>query len=151
MREYLGGRPPKDPNSFWDNVVIRGKDDCWIYKSKSKTYPSFRGKHVHRIVAEIKYGEIPKFNDDGMKIVVRHSCNNKQCVNPNHIRLGTVQQNAFDMWRENKALNKDEVIEIRKLRDSGMTYLSISKLFNHNPNTIRNAYLGKGTYGEIVY
>ncbi len=44
---------------------------------------------VHRIVHAYATGETPK--------VVMHTCDNRKCVNPNHLKSGTHQDNTQDM------------------------------------------------------
>lgn len=53
--------------------------------------------------------------------VVRHSCRNRSCYNPNHLTTGTPQDNVDDRTRDGTykngrtVLNWDKVQEIRKL------------------------------------
>lgn len=79
-----------------------------------KTYPA------HRLAFELFNGAIPK----GM--VVRHTCDNRACINLDHLELGTQQQNVQDMFdrqRANRAagekhgrakLTQQQVDEIRR-------------------------------------
>lgn len=69
---------------------------CWIWMS-AKTgngYGSFRlnGKNegAHRASYIIFNGDIPA------GLCVMHSCDNPLCVNPGHLSLGTVKDNAID-------------------------------------------------------
>ncbi len=50
------------------------------------------GNHIgaHRFIYEQCFGVIPK------DMVVRHSCDNMHCVNPEHLLLGTQRQNIHD-------------------------------------------------------
>lgn len=64
-----------------------------------------RGKEnaVHRISYELQNGKIAN------NLWVLHKCDNSKCVNPNHLFLGTVQDNVDDMFR--KGRNPDLVVK----------------------------------------
>lgn len=100
-----------------------------IYDKKKK-----RMLQTHRYYYEQEYGDIPK----GM--LIRHTCHNRKCINIEHLKLGTPQDNRnddmttghqFEMIRgENQHLNKlteNDVLEIRKKEISAMKY---SKKYN---------------------
>lgn len=58
-------------------------------------------------------------------LMVRHTCDNRSCINPNHLILGTAKQNSQDMVERNRqakgikvgtsVLNEDAVRIIRSL------------------------------------
>ena len=76
----------------------KGQRDCWYWigGKQSKGYGSIgigNGKTAlaHRVAYEIvNKKEIPNH------LCVRHSCNCRQCVNPNHLLLGTTADNNRD-------------------------------------------------------
>lgn len=83
---------------FWRHVEIAGEDDCWAWTGgrQGKGYGQFWLSHgqplgAHRYAWMIANGRpIPPGN------VVMHSCDNPPCVNPAHLRVGTVADNARD-------------------------------------------------------
>lgn len=77
------------PADLRPHVVAVG--DCWIWTGPvdDKGY-AYVGRHsrVHRIVATIVHGEIPRG-----RVVDHWICHNKRCVRPEHLRIVTSKQN----------------------------------------------------------
>ena len=127
---------------FWKLVDVRGPNDCWIYNGKlySNGYGCFRMNKIealsHRISYTITHGIIP------IKKIVMHSCDVRNCVNPNHLSVGTHSDNIQDMLGKNREnppmgennhrckLKDEEVLEIRKMRKDGVLGKEIAKKYN---------------------
>lgn len=81
---------------FWNKV--NKTDKCWLWKAAkcSSGYGQFGedGKkyYAHRAAYEMAYGKIPR----GMLIL--HQCDNKSCVNPSHLKIGTYSQNLIEAY-----------------------------------------------------
>jgi hypothetical protein len=80
-------------------------DSCWIWSgAKNRGYGTayFEGRQqgVHRIMYQMAYGEIPE------AMFICHSCDNPECVNPDHLFAGTQKQNMED--RSNKGRHANQ-------------------------------------------
>jgi len=69
-------------------------DSCWIWKGATRGKNGYGAVKVDgKVVSVHKYfyikykGEIPE------KLLVSHTCNNKLCVNPDHLKLVTSKEN----------------------------------------------------------
>jgi hypothetical protein len=76
--------------TFWDRIEQGSADDCWPWQGglSAGGYGRFtlEGKHyqAHRLAWERTYRtRVPKGK------LVRHTCRNRLCCNPAHLRLGT--------------------------------------------------------------
>lgn len=86
---------------FWKNVQKSDNpNECWTWTgspagSISKGYGCFRyqGKtqKAHRVMWQLTNGP---FIDESLFVL--HKCSNDKCVNPNHLKLGTHQDNMAD-------------------------------------------------------
>jgi len=75
---------------------IKKTNNCWLWIASKRQgkramgYGQFETGYAHRASWEIHNGKIPS----GMLIL--HKCDNPPCVNPDHLFLGTYQDNEND-------------------------------------------------------
>ncbi len=112
--------------------------ECISHKSIRTGYPAIRenGKmhKLSRWVYENFKGKIPK------NLIVRHTCDNKLCVNKDHLILGSHQDNSNDAVirnlfpknedHHNSKLTKKLVKQIKKALKSGLSQRNIAKEYN---------------------
>ena len=85
-----------------DGIKI-SENDCWEWqKAIVNGYGKLRFKNkffsVHRVSYEMFKGEISK------GFFVCHSCDNKKCVNPGHLWLGTHEDNMKDASKKGRMI-----------------------------------------------
>lgn len=135
--------------------------NCWLWTGykNNKGYGSFlypKGTLAHRYSYLVHNGEIP---DDMM---VCHSCDNPSCVNPEHLWIGTAQNNMDDCIRKNRnkivtvrgeenglsKLNERQVCEILK-NENKLTQKEFANKFRCDQTTIHYVQYGK-TWKHIL-
>jgi predicted XRE-type DNA-binding protein len=96
----------KQLNNFWRKVDRKCDNECWEWTASLSRlgYGMVRyndkTKYTHRLSFIIHHNrEI----EDGKHIL--HSCDNRKCVNPNHLREGTHQENMGDKMERGRHNN----------------------------------------------
>lgn len=155
--------------NFQRRVEISLVSGCWNWKGlksrfgygvigKSPYIRTGKKTYTHQLSWMIYNGEIP----DGM--FVCHHCDNPACVNPDHLFLGTPQDNVDDKMRKGRhktrvhygkshpqhgtnskfhKLSDLDVQEIRKLKKDGSTLRFIANKFGVAHGTINSIIQGR--------
>jgi len=136
-----------ESNKFFDKIIFT--DYCWLWSGatndKGYGFLNVDGRCVkaHRFSWEIFKGPIP----DGLNVL--HKCDVRNCVNTNHLFLGTQQDNMKDMVKKNRQrkgenvvgskLTKYKVIQIRKQYVRGkITFRKLAIKYDVSPAQIYN-------------
>lgn len=82
--------------------VQKQEDGCWLWQGGLRSgYGRLKVKGrlvtAHRLSYEVHIGPIP----EGM--LVCHTCDVRNCVNPAHFFLGTYKDNSDDKWNKGRA------------------------------------------------
>ena len=137
---------------FVSDSGYSGNDDCWNWSGMKNTNGygrfSLNDKHqlAHRVSFQIFVGEIPS----GMNVC--HSCDNRLCVNPYHLWVGSQSENLKDAFHKgrhsvpdtsggkngNTKLEASDVAEIRRLCAQGARKNLVASVFGVSSSTVGN-------------
>jgi len=139
---------------FVKNIDL-SSDECiiWPYRKTQKGYGQITKStgfgRAHRYSYSVHVGKIPK----GMHVL--HTCDQRDCINPNHLWIGTHSENMQDMLKKgrgHKARGEKQgsskfktwqVEHIIKLCHLGHYQQDIAARFNTVQSTISCIHLGK--------
>lgn len=126
----------------------RNADGCWERQGGTQhgyAKIGYRGGrcYAHRVAWEVFRGSIP----EGMYVC--HRCDNRRCVNPGHLFIGTQKDNIADMFAKgrqstsaqrkthgNARVSPEDVRAIRALYDADFSQQQIADLFGLNQTAI---------------
>lgn len=128
-------------------MQVKSNADCvlWTKSTNSSGYGVLwkGGKQVyaHRDAIGAKEGDI-----------VMHVCDNKTCVNPNHLRIGTYAENSKDMVLKNRQatgercgnskLTQDSVLQIKKYLGV-LSSRKVAQMFNISKTNVLDIWKNK--------
>jgi hypothetical protein len=153
-------KPPAE--RFWGKVDVCGEDECWEWQARINNggYGQFRfdpnKAHypAHRASWILANGEIPE------RLIVCHKCDNRKCVNPKHLFLGTHKDNMQDMIKKGgqnyyqlpprkgsehgcSKLTESQIFEIREKLKQGLSCCAIGREYGVSNQLINRIKQGE--------
>lgn len=94
------------PTRFWAKVERRSPAECWEWTGArwANGYGVIglsggRNAGAHRVSLALSLGvDVEQLTGQ----FVCHACDNRVCVNPSHLFLGSAQDNVSDMWSKDR-------------------------------------------------
>lgn len=142
-----GRSRPDEATRLWARCDRSDPDGCWEWQSTR--YPGGYGRfygdagpeRAHRAAYRLTFGPIPPGR------LVCHHCDNRACINPHHLFLGTHRENMADMDAKGRrptganggvrtALSAEQFAEVKALLAEGHSQRSLAKRFGVSPTYI---------------
>ncbi len=151
MDNHLWGVPITKEN-LHEFISIDDKTGCWNWKFATvkggygeKTH---KGKQigVHVIVYKL-FNEHP--NDKTLHVL--HTCDNKRCINPEHLWAGTRSENMQDCLKKGRfdlSLSTEQVKEIKASYERGSSMRALAKAYIVGSTTICRVINNEGHYSN---
>ncbi len=128
-------------------------EDCvlWPYSKTGLGYGSItfegRTQAANRVMLILTCG-LPEG-----RFVAAHTCRNKSCINPNHLRWASNSENQSDRVKDGTSnrgsacgsnkLSEDQVLEIIRLHRSGISRRALAQQFDVTVWTVHAIFQGK--------
>lgn len=132
---------PNHYEKFHQLYTVDEQSGCWNWQGHKGNHgygllAMTRGRQwtTHRLAWEFYYGEIPK------GLCVCHACDNRACVNPAHLFLGTLLDNIDDMNKKGRhakgATAKLTFNQVREIFGADGTQRELANRFSISPTQI---------------
>lgn len=143
---------------FWSRVLRAGDDDCWPWSGTilPNGYGRFnsrgQSRSTHRLAWSLANGKEPSLS-------ILHSCDNRKCCNPAHLREGTTADNMRDKVERGRSCTGErngrarltawQIAVVRLLYSQGVIQKHLAKDFGVAQTTI-SAIVRGATWGKEV-
>jgi hypothetical protein len=165
------------PRRFWAKA-LKDPSGCWIWMGSmgpggyGQVRIENKLRRANRVAWELSRGPVPE------GLLVCHRRDVRACVNPDHLFLGTHQDNSDDKWAKGRAVvltgdrngmrrsperahralgddnphrrvTSDQVSEIRSMHAQGASQAAIAKIFGIHPSNV-SLICSRKTWGHLA-
>lgn len=137
-----------EPSRWINAVALRFEgDDClvWPFGKSDNGYGRVSGREfAHRVVCELAH-DVPPLPG----LHAAHTCGNRACVNPRHLRWATPVENAADKVNHGTNLRGEQChqtklteAQVRKIKASDVGVTALARELQVSPSCIANIRSG---------
>ena len=142
---------------FWSKVNRADDDQCWNWQASLDTRGygnfgiasegKFKMQRAHRVAWELTHGA-----HSASGKVVCHRCDNRRCVNPGHLFLGTQSDNMQDCVAKgrlgdrcgaNNPRSRLQESDVEAIRASAVSLAALSRQYGVSKSTVHSIKAGK--------
>lgn len=132
----------------FQSYLVRSEAGCllWTGGKVRDGYGKFNVIDLPKSAHRFAFLAYNGYLDDSLQVC--HTCDTPACCEPSHLFQGTAQQNASDMVAKgrsyhqlgsangNAKLSDSQVLEIRRLKETGLRYIDIAPHFGVSPEMV---------------
>lgn len=140
-------RDPMVVARFWSKVNVGRPTECWEWHAKARAnygYGIFKPRagaatvRAHRFAFELAHGQIAD------AYVVRHTCDNPPCCNPDHLVTGTQADNVQDMHERGRRKYTS------RLTDADVTEIAARCTRGESPANVARHFGISASYASLI-
>lgn len=115
---------------------------CWLWRggtgARGRPFASFDGKpyYVHIRLYEMLVGPVLQ------GLILRHTCDNILCVNPEHLIPGTRKDNMHDLFNRGNSHKRLSQEDVDKLRNGKVSIKELSIKYDMSIKHLNNVWYG---------
>jgi len=151
----MAPRPRPAEERFLEKVCPDVNSGCWLWSGflGRGGYGQFRASDKTQPAHRFSYEFYNGLSIGDKSMCVCHKCDTPSCVNPNHLFLGSFQENMDDMKRKGRnrvgsdhasaKLDDDGVVRLRALIKDGVPQRQIAKILGVSQSAVSHINTGR--------
>jgi hypothetical protein len=150
---FHGKKPGRKPRPF-ESFVRLDPSGChiWIGGKSSSGYGTCgnaeKSRKAHHVAYERAYGPLPKSRSGHQDFVIMHLCDNRLCVNPSHLKLGSQLENIKDRQDKRRQARRGANHRWNKITPECLERIKEAYLFGAIGTDLANIY---GVAHSVIY
>jgi len=133
---------------LWEKVNKRSDEECWEWMGSKRghgygqIWDEGKMRPAHRVAWELTHGPIAE------GLFVLHKCDNRACVNPKHLWLGSIADNQRDMAMKGRSTigernphSRLTEQDVREIRASSLKRCELAEIYDVGHQAISQVIL----------